>query len=307
MEQISKLIKTISEVCPQVELREHEPLSRHTTFRIGGPVNLMALPRTKKEAAVTVKAAADAGIDPFFLGKGSNLLVSDDGISGFVIKYVSGVDNICHKTGEIIDADSGVSLSQLAVFAMEEELSGLEFAHGIPGSLGGAVFMNAGAYEGEMSQIVTEVDCVTKTGEVEQISASHLDFGYRNSIFSDENRLILGVRLRLKKGSREQIQEKMADFMERRRAKQPLEFPSAGSAFKRPPGQFAGALIERCGLKGERIGGAQVSQKHAGFIINTGGATCDDVLRLMRKVRETVYKETGVSLESEIRMLGCRL
>lgn len=307
MDHISILKLRLKEACPQLDLREQEPLSRHTSFRVGGPVSLMALAKTKEEAVTAVKVAADTGVNPFFLGKGSNLLVSDDGFSSFIIKCVSGMDGICKKTEQMIDADSGVSLSQVAVFAMEQSLSGLEFAHGIPGSLGGAVFMNAGAYDGEMSQIVIEVDCITKEGEQERISAANLDFGYRHSVFSDENRLILGARLQLKPGNPDEIQAKMLELMERRRAKQPLEFPSAGSTFKRPPGHFAGTLIEKCGLKGMRIGGAQVSEKHAGFVVNTGGATCDDILRLMRKVRESVFQETGVLLESEIRMLGCQL
>lgn len=307
MEQFSQLVRKLKEVCPRMELRIDEPLSRHTTFRIGGPASLMALPRTREEAISAVRVAADAGVDPFFLGKGSNLLVSDAGISNFVIKYVCGFDYIFQRNGQSIYADSGVSLSQLAVFAMEQELSGLEFAHGIPGTLGGAVFMNAGAYDGEMSQVVTEVACMTKAGKEERIFAPNLDFGYRHSLFSDEGRFILSVNLQLNPGNRDEIQAKMAEFMDRRRAKQPLEFPSAGSTFKRPVGQFAGALIERCGLKGMRLGGAQVSEKHAGFIINTGGATCEDVLQLMRKVRETVLRETGVSLEPEVRMLGCQL
>lgn len=307
MDRISILKDFISKACPQVELREQEPLSRHTTFRIGGPVTLMALPKTKEEAIDIVRAAADAEVDPFFLGKGSNLLVSDEEVCGFIIKCVSGMDGIRQKMGQLVDAESGAALSQLAVFAMEQSLTGLEFAHGIPGTLGGAVFMNAGAYDGEMSQIVTEVDSITKEGKEECIPASKLDFGYRRSIFSDESRLILGARIQLKTGNRKEIQAKMAELIEKRRTKQPLEFPSAGSTFKRPNGHFAGALIEQCGLKGLSVGGAQVSEKHAGFVINTGGATCHDILCLIEKVRETVFRETGVLLEPEIRMLGCRL
>lgn len=307
MDNFSLLKQKLKEACPQIELREQEPLSRHTSFRIGGPVSLMALPKTKQEAITAVQIATEIGENPIFLGKGSNLLVSDAGISAFIIKYVNQSDCIWIEQEQSIYAASGITLAQLAVFAMEHELGGLEFAHGIPGTLGGAIFMNAGAYDGEMSQVVTFVDCVSKSGEVERISADRLQFAYRHSIFSDESRLILGAQLQLKSRQRKEILDRMTELMEKRRAKQPLEFPSAGSTFKRPPGQFAGALIEQCGLKGFQIGGAQVSEKHAGFVINAGGATCQDVLALIRSVKETVRKETGFVLEPEIRMLGCQL
>lgn len=304
---MTQLYKKLQEVCPELELRENEPLSQHTSFRIGGPVSLMALPKTKKQAELVLRAAAELGIDPFFLGRGSNLLVADDGLEGFAVKYVSTTESLrIEGDGELV-VGAGLSLAQLAVFAMERGLTGLEFAHGIPGSLGGAVFMNAGAYDGEMAQVVTEVCCLNKRGEEEVLSAEQLDFSYRHSIFSDGSRLIVSVRLRLREGRKEDIQAKMADFMERRRSKQPLEFPSAGSTFKRPTGYFAGALIEQAGLKGASIGGAQVSEKHAGFVINTGNATCEDVLRLMRSVRKIVQMDTGVLLEPEIRLIGCSL
>lgn len=307
MNQIAQLCNTLKEICPELELRENEPLSHHTSFRIGGPVSLMALPKTKEQAALVLRAAAELGVDPFFLGRGSNLLVADEGLDGFALKYSSTAESLCDEgDGELL-AGAGLPLSQVAVFAMEQGLSGLEFAHGIPGSLGGAVFMNAGAYDGEMAQVVTEVCCLNKQGEEEIFSARQLDFAYRHSVFSDESRLIVSVRLKLTKGKREDIQAKMADLMERRRSKQPLEFPSAGSTFKRPAGQFAGALIEKAGLKGASIGGAQVSEKHAGFVINTGNATCEDVLRLMRSVRNIVQMDTGVLLEPEVRLLACSL
>jgi len=307
MHNITALKEMLAKECPQLELREQEALSRHTSFRIGGPVSLMALPKTKHEAQVAIRAAAELAIAPFFLGKGSNLLVADEGINCFAIKYVSGQGSLA-RNGELeIRAGAGLSLAQIAVFAMEEGLSGMEFAHGIPGSLGGAVVMNAGAYEGEMSQIVREVVCLSKTGEEEILSVQELDFRYRHSVFSDETRLIVEVCLRLVPGKREEIWARMQDLMERRRSKQPLEFPSAGSTFKRPPGHFAGALIEAAGLKGAAIGGAQVSEKHAGFVVNAGGATCEDVLRLMRAVRQIVQVDTGIVLEPEIRLLGCSL
>ena len=307
MDNISKLAAELRTLAPTLELRENEPMHRHTTFKIGGPVPLMALPKTEEEASSAIAAAASVGIEPFFLGRGSNLLVSDAGVNRFVIKSVGSPEHLRLEGENVLWADSGMLLSQVAVFAMEQGLTGMEFAHGIPGSLGGAVFMNAGAYDGEMSQIVMEVDCLNKAGERETLSLEQLDFTYRHSVFADGSRLILGAKLHLHPGEKESIQDQMLKLMERRRSKQPLEFPSAGSTFKRPPGRFAGGLIQECGLKGTQIGGAKVSEKHAGFIVNTGDATCSDVLALIRKVREVVFQETGVLLEPEVRMIGCAL
>lgn len=307
MNSVFQLAETLKKLCPQLELRENEPLSHHTSFRIGGPVTLMALPKSKEEAALALRTAANLGIDPILLGRGSNLLVADEGIEGFALKYVSTLDSLQLEGPCELVAGAGLALAQVAVYAMEHALSGLEFAHGIPGSLGGAVFMNAGAYDGEMAQVVSEVCCLTKQGEEELLSAEQLGFSYRHSVFSDGSRLIVSVRLTLREGKREDIQAKMAELMERRRSKQPLEYPSAGSTFKRPTGYFAGTLIEQAGLKGASIGGAQVSEKHAGFVINTGSATCEDVLRLMRSVRQIVQMDTGVILEPEVQMIGCSL
>ncbi len=307
MNSVFQLAETLKKLCPQLELRENEPLSHHTSFRIGGPVTLMALPKSKEEAALALRTAANLGIDPILLGRGSNLLVADEGIEGFALKYVSTLDSLQQEGPCELVAGAGLALAQVAVYAMEHALSGLEFAHGIPGSLGGAVFMNAGAYDGEMAQVVSEVCCLTKQGEEELLSAEQMGFSYRHSVFSDGSRLIVSVRLTLREGKREDIQAKMAELMERRRSKQPLEYPSAGSTFKRPTGYFAGTLIEQAGLKGASIGGAQVSEKHAGFVINTGSATCEDVLRLMRSVRQIVQMDTGVILEPEVQMIGCSL
>lgn len=291
--------------CPTLELREQEPLSRHTSFRIGGPISLMALPKTEEQAVLALRAAANLGVHPFFLGKGSNLLVADEGFSGFAIKYVSEAGSMTRVGDDALCAGAGVTLAQLAVFAMEHALTGLEFAHGIPGSLGGGVFMNAGAYEGEMAQVVREVHTINLKGEKETFLREQCDFGYRHSIFSDETRLILAVRCTLCPGVRDEINDKMRLLMEKRRSKQPLEFPSGGSTFRRPAGQFAGALIEQAGLKGFAIGGAQVSEKHAGFVINRGGATCRDVLQLIREVKRQVFEQSGLRLEPELRLLGC--
>lgn len=303
MDEILALARELKEDCPSLELRAEEPMSGHTTFRIGGPARLMAIPQTEKEAVAAILAAQAHGISPFFLGNGSDLLVSDRGYDGFIVKAVGGLERLEVRGSEVI-AGGGVLLSRLAAYAMEQGLSGLEFAHGIPGSLGGAVTMNAGAYEGEMSKVVREVRCLTERGEQETISGPDLKFSYRHSAFSDGRRLILEAALQLTPGNQEAIRALMEDLGNRRRSKQPLNLPSAGSTFKRPEGYYAAALIDECKLKGVAVGGAQVSTKHAGFVVNAGGATCEDVLRLTELVRETVLRETGVELELEVKTLG---
>lgn len=301
MDQMIALKEKLRQTVPELELLEQEPMSRHTTFRVGGPVPLMALPQNAQQAAAAVRAAAQLGIAPFFLGNGSNLLVPDEGVDVFVIKTGN-----CLCGAEVEDtcirAESGILLSRLAVLARDRGLTGLEFAHGIPGSLGGAVTMNAGAYDGEMAQVVTSVTVLTQAGEL--VETDEFDFSYRHSAFSDGSRLILGAKLRLQRGDEAQIRARMEELMERRKSKQPLEYPSAGSTFKRPEGYFAAALIDQCGLKGLRVGGAQVSEKHAGFVINRGGATCADILSLMEQVRRRVLEQTGVELEPEVKILG---
>ena len=300
MDQFVHLRERLSRSCPSLEVRTQEPMSRHTSFHIGGPAALMALPRSREEAVAAVKAAAGLEIEPFFMGNGSNLLVADEGTGRFLIKTAPGLEN-CRLQGLEVEADSGVSLARLAVFPRDRGLTGLEFAHGIPGSLGGAVTMNAGAYGGEMAQVVRQVTCLDARGRVETVS--EFDFAYRHSCFSDGKRLILGVKLKLERGEPEAIRSKMEELSARRREKQPLEYPSAGSMFKRPEGHYAAALIDQCGLKGLTVGGAQVSEKHAGFVVNRGGATCRDVLELVERVRSRVLAETGVELEMEVRVL----
>ena len=300
MDHFVHLREKLSRCCPSLELRIQEPMARHPSFRIGGPAALIALPRTEEEAVAAVKTAAELDIEPFFMGNGSNLLVADEGVDRFLIKTVPGLET-CRLQGQEIWADSGVPLARLAVFARDRGLSGLEFAHGIPGSLGGAVTMNAGAYDGEMAQVVRSVTCLTARGAVETVT--DCGFGYRRSCFSDGKRLILGVKLALKPGDTEEIRSKMEELSARRHDKQPLEYPSAGSMFKRPEGYYAAALIDQCGLKGLTVGGAQVSEKHAGFVVNRGGATCRDVLEMVEQVRTRVLAQTGVELEMEVRVL----
>ena len=301
MNQFDLLKVKLNELCPEMELLEQEPMSRHITFRVGGPVTLMALPRTIHEASAAVRAAAQVGIKPFFLGNGSNLLVPDEGLEAFVIKTAHGMCGVSLE-GECITADSGILLARLAVFARDNSLSGLEFAHGIPGSLGGAVTMNAGAYDGEMAQVIKQVTFLTDTGEVK--TTNEFDFSYRHSAFSDGSRMILQAKMQLHAGDPAAIRARMEELMEKRKSKQPLEWPSAGSTFKRPKGYFAAALIDQCGLKGFTVGGAQVSEKHAGFVINKGGATCKDILELMEQIRQRVFDMTGVTLEPEVKLLG---
>jgi UDP-N-acetylmuramate dehydrogenase len=301
MDHISAIKNKLARSCPELVLLEQEPMSRHTTFRVGGPVALMAQPRSSQQAVAAVRAAGSEGVTPFVLGNGSNLLVPDEGVNAFVIKTVGGLCDVTVE-GDTITADSGVLLSRLATAARDHGLTGLEFAHGIPGSLGGAVTMNAGAYEGEMSQVVRSVTVIDPSGQLE--TTEQFDFAYRHSAFSDGSRLILQARLQLRPGDPKAIQARMEELMERRRSKQPLEWPSAGSTFKRPQGHFAAALIDQCGLKGLRSGGAQVSEKHAGFVINAGGATCADILALMELVRQRVFEQTGVTLEPEVKILG---
>lgn len=285
--------------CAQMDVREQEPMARHTSFHVGGPAALMALPATREEAVLCVEAAKRFGVDPFFMGNGSNLLVCDEGVDRFIIK--TGNLRTCQREGNRITADGGITLARLAVFAREQGLTGLEFAHGIPGTLGGAVCMNAGAYGGEMSQVVREVTVLTKDCKVETLY--EFDFAYRHSAFSDGSRMILGAAMELVPGDREQITGRMEELAAQRQSKQPLEWPSAGSMFKRPEGYFAAALIDQCGLKGLSVGGAQVSEKHAGFIINRGEATCTQVLELVERVKQRVLDETGLTLEMEVKIL----
>jgi len=301
---------------PALELRRDEPMARHTTFQVGGPVPVMALPKDEGEAQTVLHIAAmEFGIRPFFMGKGSNLLVSDAGADLLVVKAYDGLGRLELLPGgewpgyQTILAGSGVSLARLSNFALEHGLTGLEFAHGIPGSVGGGVYMNAGAYGGELGQVISSVSSVSCPDE--EFVREHLNpqFSYRHSQFQEGDEFILRASFSLKPGDRAEIKAKMDDLAQRRKSKQPLEYPSAGSTFKRPApvdGQpvYAAALIDGCGLKGLTVGGAQVSEKHAGFVINRGGATCGDIVRLMAQVRERVLRETGVTLEPEVRYLG---
>ena len=302
MERFEQLAAALRQSCPALELREREPMARHTTFRIGGPVRLMAMPRSEGEVLACLREAERAQVRLVVLGNGSNLLAADGEIPCFAV-LLTGLDAL-ERTGEReIWAGAGVSLARLASFAAQEGLAGLEFAHGIPGTLGGGVLMNAGAYGGEMVQVVKEVAAAGRNGGVETVPAEQCGFSYRRSAFSDGERVILGARFHLEPDDPAAIRGRMDELARRRKEKQPLEYPSAGSMFKRPQGHFAAALIDQCGLKGLTVGGAQVSEKHAGFVINRGGATCADVLALVDQVKERVLQQTGVELEMEVRVL----
>ena len=279
-----------------------EPMSRHTTFKIGGNARLLVYPEGEEQISRIVKCARDNGIRLVTIGNGSNLLVADEGIDACVMVLDERMGDIRLIDEETVYAPAGVMLIRLCRFALEHGLSGLEFAYGIPGTCGGGAFMNAGAYGGEMKDVLYRCDHIDANGERGYLEGDDLKLSYRHSAYYDNGCVITGLYLKLKKGNKDEIKAKMEDLLSRRRTKQPLEFPSAGSTFKRPEGYFAGALIEECGLKGKSVGDAQVSEKHAGFVINRGNATCNDVLELCRFCSDTVYREKGVKLEMEIRV-----
>lgn len=285
------------------QLLVNEPMSRHTTFKIGGPADYLFFPSSSAEVAAIFTLAEQFHLPLTILGNGSNVLVLDKGIRGIVVKFNS-LFSFIRQEGTTLIAGAGTILGAVAQFAAKHGLSGLEFAVGIPGSLGGAIFMNAGAYDGEMKNIVRSVEAVSMNGRPVHYDVSELDLGYRHSIFQENNQAICEVRLELTEGDAAAIHQKMAGFTERRVQKQPLEFPSAGSTFKRPEGHFAGTLIENTGLKGFHIGDAQISLKHAGFVVNTGNATASDVLQLIGEVQDRVFKQHGVMLYPEVRILG---
>lgn len=286
------------------EVCKNEPMSRHTSFKIGGPAEAYITVNNIPQLRDILKDSAEAGVNTFLIGNGSNILVSDEGLGGIVLRLGGDFKTISLADETTIYCGAGASLASLCKFALNCGLSGLEFAWGIPGSVGGALFMNAGAYGGEMKQVVHSVSHLTPKGEAGRIERDALEFGYRTSVYRRNHCIITGAVLKLKKGNQEEIRAKMDEFMGRRSAKQPLEYPSAGSVFKRPKGAYAGALIEQCGLKGKSRGGAQVSEKHAGFIINKSNATAADVRGLIRDVQTTVADQTGYQLECELIILN---
>lgn len=280
-----------------------EPMSKHTTFRIGGPADFYLCPHSTKEVQQTVQICKEENLPYFILGNGSNLLVSDKGYRGVIIQLWKNFSDISVKDC-CITAKAGALLSKVAAEALEEGLTGMEFASGIPGTIGGAVFMNAGAYGGEMKDIIKEVKVLDDQGEIRVLSNEEIKLGYRTSIVKEKGYTVLSAVLQLKKGDVSVIRETMEDLKNRRTSKQPLDMPSAGSTFKRPEGYFAGKLIMDSGLRGFSVGGAQVSEKHCGFVVNKGGATAEDVTALIREVQRRVKEKFGVELETEVRFLG---
>lgn len=287
----------------QVEILVAEPMKNHTTFRIGGPADALALPKTPEEVAEVVRFCHEHAQPYYVLGNGSNLLVSDEGYRGLVLQLYRNFNEI-QVNGEMITVQSGAMLAAVARTAYQTGLTGLEFASGIPGTIGGAVVMNAGAYGGEMKNVLKEVTVLTKEGEVLVIPAKALELGYRTSVIPKNGWIVLGAVLQLKKGDQEQILARMEELKEQRITKQPLDLPSAGSTFKRPEGYFAGKLIMDAGLRGFTVGGAQVSEKHCGFVVNRGNATAADVWELICEVKRRVKEMTGVELEPEVKLLG---
>ena len=282
---------------------EHEDLSKHTSFKIGGPAEIFAKPSSKEQVSEIVKYCSENEVPLLPLGKGSNVLISDKGIDGIVINFGSEFNKMTLLDEETIYCESGTGLAALCNFALENSLSGLEFAYGIPGSVGGAVFMNAGAYGGEIKDVIVFADHIDKSGNPGRFTGEELEMSYRHSAYSAKEYFITGAAFKLQKADKTEIKAKMDDLLGRRFDKQPMDKPSAGSTFKRPEGAFASALIDQCGLKGYRVGGAEVSTKHAGFVVNIGGATCEDVLNLIKDIQEKVKNDTGFFIEPEVEII----
>lgn len=300
---IEQIAKELQSVLGEGSVLLGEPMSAHTSFRIGGPADLLVRPRSIDELKLCLSKVRQGGLPWRVIGNGSNLLVCDSGIEGVVIEIADQFSQTC-VDGCHINAQSGVLLSVVANQALKAGLTGFEFAGGIPGTLGGAVVMNAGAYGGEMKDVIESVTVLTPEGEVLSLLGEQLQLSYRHSVIPEKGYIVLGVRLRLNPGDPEIIQETTRDLTHKRTSKQPLHLPSAGSTFKRPEGHYAGQLIESSGLKGIRYGDAQVSDKHCGFVVNLGNATCEEVITLIRLVRRVVKNRYGVDLEPEVKMIG---
>lgn len=299
----NNVMNELNEILPQGSILLHEPMNRHTTFQIGGPADCMLQIETVEQLKKILPLLKENKEPYFLLGNGSNLLVSDEGYRGIILQLTGDFAKVT-VDGDCVQAGAGVLLSKTAKEAADHSLTGLEFAAGIPGTVGGAAVMNAGAYGGEMKQVVTDVTIMKETGEVQVLSNEDMQFAYRNSAIKNTGDVVLSVRFALQPGDQEEILATMKDLAGKRREKQPLEYPSAGSTFKRPEGYFAGKLIMDAGLRGYQVGGAQVAEKHCGFVINKDHATAKDVKNLMDHIRVTVEKECGVTLEKEIIFLG---
>lgn len=302
MTELTVLQRELEHLAPACQLRYNEPMRRHTSFRIGGGAEVFACPKTRQELAHLLKMAAALGVTPAILGAGTNVLAPDEGISGLVICLKDCLDGMEQVDGTHIRVMAGITMTRAAVFAANHGLSGLEFAHGIPGTVGGGVYMNAGAYGGEIRDVIQEVEIMDMDGSIRVLSAEEMDFSYRHSILEEQGGIVISALFRLTASDPERVKEKMRELQAKRSASQPLDLPSAGSAFKRPVGGYAAALIDQAGLKGYQVGGAAISTKHAGFAVNLGGATAADVRNLLTQVSDIVYRDTGIRLEPEVRI-----
>jgi len=306
----NKAIDYLKEMLPAGHVLIDEPMSRHTSFRIGGPAAAMVLAGNDYELTTVMRTVSEMQAEHIIVGNGSNLLVSDDGYPGIVIKLTGDYEMLMQNKyhPNVVRAGAAVLMSRTAAFLTGLGLSGFEFASGIPGSIGGAVFMNAGAYGGEMKDVVRSVRVMERDGSgVRTLSGEDMQFAYRHSVAEEGNMIILAAEMEFGIDEPEAVAARVAELQEKRITKQPLSYPSAGSTFKRPVGGYAAALIEQSGLKGFSVGGAEVSEKHSGFVINKGGASCEDVLGVMRHVREKVYEDSGIMLEPEVRLINCSL
>ena len=298
----TSLISELRTAFPALAVRENEPLARHCSFRIGGPAALLLLPDSADGLAALCRWLRERGVKPLLVGNGTNMLFPDEGLDRIVVKTAPGAGRIA-VDGTRVEAEAGATLAHTASEALAAGLTGLEFAHGIPGSVGGGVVMNAGAYGGELKDAVVETEYLDADMERRVLRGAEHDFSYRHSFFSDHEGIVLRTVFSLTAGDPEAIAARMRELADKRRNSQPLDMPSAGSTFKRPAGGFAAALIDEAGLKGFSVGGAQDSPKHAGFVVNTGGATCDDVLRLIEHIQKTVLDRSGIALEPEVRII----
>ena len=302
MRELTDFQRKLRDFLPEIELRSWEPMRNHTSFRIGGGVEVMAFPKNRNELAQLLKVSALLDCKPAILGAGTNVLAPDEGLSGLVICLKDCLAGMEQVGDTHIRVMAGSTMARTAMFAANQNLGGMEFAHGIPGTIGGGIYMNAGAYGGEMRQIVESVEVMDAEGNVESLSNAEMCFSYRHSVLEDTNKIVVSALLKLTPAPAEEVKAKMKELIGKRTASQPLDYPSAGSAFKRPAGGYAAALIDEAGMKGYRIGDAAISEKHAGFAVNLGNATAEDVKQLLKEVAQKVYAHSGIRIEPEIRI-----
>ena len=302
MTEMTNFQRKLSAFIPKIELRFWEPMAKHTSFRIGGPVEVMAFPKNADELSELLQVVGTLGVKPVILGAGTNVLAPDDGLSGLCVCLKDALDGMEILEGNRVRVMAGVTMTRAAVFAANHGLSGMEFSHGIPGTVGGGVYMNAGAYGGEIRDICESVEVMDLQGNLRTLSNEQMQFSYRHSLLEEEGGIVVAAVFSLQMKEPEEIKARMKELQGKRSASQPLDLPSAGSAFKRPVGGYAAALIDAAGLKGFSVGGAAISTKHAGFAVNTGGATAEDVKALLKQVSDRVYENSGIRLEPEVRI-----